>query len=632
VGNGNLFAVRERHFTLAERKSFLVIQARAQADRLGERVEDYVRGLRGSVDADAIAVDRALHSGEVGIALITLACVVAAVLGIRFVNRTVKSLGSITRVMSLLASGDVEQSTPQIARRDELGDLARAFQVFRENAREIRRISNDLREQSTLLETVFESMKDGLSVFDRHGRLVTWNRRYASLLELPDELLKKGVDLETIQARLPSRVEDGAGDNATLDQLNLQRQHEGRRFELLFGGGKVVEFRSNPMPGGGFVTLYSDLTERRSVELQLRQAQKMEVLGQLTSGVAHDFNNLLAAIIGNVYLLEISDHLSPQDRRFVVRVRKAADRGATLTGRLLAFARRQSLAPQAVAIDKLIEDMADLIEYSIGNSVMLELDLDVTQERIWVDKAQLEHALLNLVINARDAMPDGGRLGLRTRADPQRRMVCIEVSDTGRGMDASTRERIFEPFFTTKGLGSGLGLSIVYGFVKQSGGDISLSSNVGLGTAFTLSLPIAAEQIAPSEAIAPMSAEAVVAQSVLLVEDDADVQSAVGDVLRAMGHTVTIASSARQAHDALSSSVSILLSDVDLGGEVNGAQLAQELAARQPGLPCILMSGLPYEVLSSRFQLHEPTLLLSKPFSVRQLDECLRKALRGASA
>jgi signal transduction histidine kinase len=119
--------------------------------------------------------------------------------------------------------------------------------------------------------------------------------------------------------------------------------------------------------------------------------------------------------------------------------------------------------------------MADLIEYSIGNSVMLELDLDVTQERIWVDKAQLEHALLELVINARDAMPDGGRLGLRTRADPQRRMVCIEVSDTGRGMDASTRERIFEPFFTTKGLGSGLGLSIVYGFVKQSGGDISLS-------------------------------------------------------------------------------------------------------------------------------------------------------------
>jgi signal transduction histidine kinase len=157
-------------------------------------------------------------------------------------------------------------------------------------------------------------MKERLSVFDRQG--AAWSRGTDATprcWKLPDELLKKGVDLETIQARLPSRVEDGAGDNATLDQLNLQRQHEGRRFELLFGGGKVVEFRSNPMPGGGFVTLYSDLTERRSVELQLRQAQKMEVLGQLTSGVAHDFNNLLAAIIGNVYLLEISDHLSPQD-------------------------------------------------------------------------------------------------------------------------------------------------------------------------------------------------------------------------------------------------------------------------------------------------------------------------------
>jgi len=630
AGETNIYTVREEHFKLAERKAFLVIQARAQAERLGERVESYVRDLRSNVDAEASAVDRALHSGVVGIVLITLACAAAAVLGIRFVNRTVNSLAGTTRVMSRLASGDVEQSTPDIHRRDELGDLARAFEVFRENAREIRRISGDLREQSDLLQTVIQSMKDGLSVFDPQGRLLTWNRQYPALLELPEGVLRPGMDLESIQALLPSRVSDGGKGSALLHQLNDQRQHEGYRLELAFPGGRIIEFRSNPMPGGGFVTLYSDLTERRGVESQLRQAQKMEVLGQLTSGVAHDFNNLLAAIIGNLYLLEISETMTPQDRQIAVRVSKVAERGATLTARLLAFARRQNLSPRSVEVDGLIEDLADLIEYSIGKNIVLELSLNAKPERVWVDKAQLENALLNLVINARDAMPEGGRLRLETRIDAEGRTVSISVADTGAGMDETTRERIFEPFFTTKGLGSGLGLSIVYGFVKQSGGDITLSSELGAGTTFELRLPIAAEQPAEAVESAPPM-DRVPPQCVLLVEDDADVRQAVADLLRAMGHQVSWARSAEEALAALTEGTSLVLSDVDLGGAINGAQLAVEVAARLPEVPCILMSGLPYEVLSSRFQLHEPALLLAKPFSARQLEACLRKAFRHAT-
>ena len=629
LGADSIFDQRQRHFVLVERKAFLVIQARTQAERLGVRVEAYVRDLRAQVDAEGLAVDRALHSGVVGIAIISLACAGVALLGIGFVNRTVKSLGSITRVMTLLASGDVEQSTPEVSRRDELGALARAFEVFRENAREIRRMSGDLREQSTLLETIFESIRDGLSVFDRQGRLLTWNRQYASILELPDHVLQRGLDLEMIQALLPGQVSDGAYATAGLSQLNTQRQREGSRFELTLPGGKVVEFRSNPMPGGGFVTLYSDLTERRNVELQLRQAQKMEVLGQLTSGVAHDFNNLLAAIIGNLHLLEQGGHLSARDQRFASRVRNAAERGATLTGRLLAFARRQTLTPQAVHVDTLIQDLADLIEYSIGKGVVLELCLNVSEARIWVDKGHLENALLNLVINARDAMPAGGRLTLETNLDGERGTVRVDIADTGLGMDESTRERVFEPFFTTKaGLGSGLGLSIVYGFVKQSGGEITLSSELGKGTRFSLHLPLSHGQVTvdPPAPETPAT-EAVPAQSVLLVEDDIDVQVAVADLLREMGHEVTVANSAGEALGLLSGAVSMLLSDVDLGGSINGAQLAREVAERFPKLPCILMSGLPYEVLSSRFHLAEPALLLAKPFSVAQLNACMRRAL-----
>ena len=625
-GDSNVFAARSQHFALVERKSFLVIQARAQAERLGERVEAYVSDLRGDIDAEARAIDHAAYSGLVGIVLITLVCIAAAMLGMRSVNRSLRSLAGITRVMSRLASGDVEQSTPETSRLDELGDLARAFEVFRENAREIRRISTDLQEQSSLMETVFESINDGLSVFDRHGRLVTWNRQYGVLLGLPPAVLVRGATLETIQVLLPAQA-SGVRQTVPLNGLNASRQHEGLRFDLTFPGGRLIECRSDPMPGGGFVTLYSDLTERRDVESQLRQAQKMEVLGQLTSGVAHDFNNLLTAIIGNAYLLEISEQLSARDRRLAERVSKAADRGATLTARLLAFARRQNLSPQAVEVDGLIEDLADLIEYSIGSAIKLSLDLNARQERVWVDKAQLENALLNLVINARDAMPDGGGLRMETHLDSELDTVRIDVSDTGQGMDEGTLERIFEPFFTTKGLGSGLGLSIVYGFVMQSGGSIVARSDIGRGTTFALSLPLSRAATYPDETASKVTPRALQSQCVLLVEDDPDVRLAVCEMLGAMGHSVLVAESAEEALLLLAEPVSLVISDVDLGGTVNGADLAREVASRADALPCILMSGVPYDVLSSRFRLVEPNLLLAKPFSSPQLEACMRAAL-----
>jgi signal transduction histidine kinase len=637
VGPAGIFVQRRQHFALAERKAFLVVQARAQADRLGGQVERYVRELRSQVDAEGLAVDRAMRTGTVGIALIGLACVAAALLGVGFVNRTVLGLGGITGAMSRLASGDVEQATPEVARRDELGALARAFEVFRENAREMRRLSGHLQEQTDLLATVFDSIRDGLSVFDARGRLLAWNRPFAAILALPADALERGMSLEAVQALIPGQAIDGAGPAGALmalGQLNSPRQREGYRFELTLTDGRVVEFLSNPMPGGGFVTLYRDLTERRRVEQQLRQAQKMEVLGQFTSGVAHDFNNLLAAIIGNLHLLEEGGQLGVRDQRFLLRVRKATERGAALTARLLAFARRQTLAPQAVDVDGLIEDLADLIEYSVGHGITLELTLDARAQRAWVDRGQLENALLNLVINARDAMPGGGALRLQTRLDEGGAQLRIDVADTGRGMEPSVRERVFEPFFTTKsGLGSGLGLSMVYGFVKQSGGEITLASEVGKGTVFTLRLPLADASVATEEMLPTTPTDGPLApQSVLLVEDDLDVQAATADLLRALGHGVRTVASAREALAVLDDTITVVLSDVDLGGPMNGAQLCREITERRRGVPCLLMSGLPYDVLSTRFHLAEPALLLGKPFSLAQLDACLRKALRHAHA
>ena len=626
-GSENVFVLRARQFQLRERKAFLVSRTRAEAERLGERVDAYVRNARAEVDLRGESVTRAVRSGTLGIAILTLVCIAVATFGIRMVIRMVGSLGGITQVMSKLAQGDTEQSTPETARRDELGALARAFEVFRDNARAVRRMANDIREQGNLLATVVESMKDGLSVFDRNGQLISWNRQYPVLLNLKRESVAHGMTLEEVQDLLPERIHDGVGAPSVLAEFNRARQKHAYRFELAFADGRVVEIRSNPMPGGGFVTLYSDLTERRAFEAQLRQAKKMEVLGQLTGGVAHDFNNLLAAITGNLYLLEQDGSLSEPGQRFATRARSAAERGATLTRRLLAFARLQPLTPSAVEIDAFIRDLADLIEYSVGQSVAVELDLNAADACAWVDRGQLENALLNLSINARDAMPDGGRLRLASHYDSAADAVCLEVSDNGQGMSQDVRERVFEPFFTTKaGSGSGLGLSIVYGFIKQSGGDIELKTEPGKGTSFTMHLPTRAREIPRDEEPAALG-ESTSSQLVLLVEDDPDVRSALADLLRASGHAVTIAASADEALEVLEHThQSLVLSDVDLGGNTHGVELMRQIAERHPRLPRILMSGLPAEILTSRFGLTDDQPLLSKPFTIPQLYVAINQA------
>ena len=630
-GTENVFVLRERQFQLRGRKSFLVSRTRAEAERLGERVAAYVANARAQVDSRGESVTRAVRSGALGIMILTFVCIGVAALGIRLVIRMVSRLGGITQVMSKLAQGDTEQSTPETGRRDELGALARAFEVFRDNARTVRRMANDIREQGNLLATVVESMKDGLSVFDRDGRLITWNRQYPALLNLKRDKIVHGMTIEAVQALLPERIDDSHGGTVALADFNNARQQEAHRFELAFAGGRVIESRSNPMPGGGFVTLYSDLTERRAVEAQLRQSKKMEVLGQLTGGVAHDFNNLLAAITGNLYLLEEDKSLSPAGQRFAARASSAATRGATLTRRLLAFARRQPLSPSAVEVDAFIRDLADLIEYSVGQGVTVKQELSAGDACAWVDRGQLENALLNLAINARDAMPAGGTLFLRSSLDSDGSTVSIEVADTGHGMDPELRERVFEPFFTTKaGSGSGLGLSIVYGFVKQSGGDIRLTTDPGKGTSFVLHLPTQPRDFSqislPEDA--PAASEDVASQSVLLVEDDADVRSALTDLLRATGHSVSVAATAEEALARLEQSYhSVVLSDVDMGDGTNGVDLMRQIGERYPGLPRILMSGLPAEILTTRFGLTSAQPLLAKPFTIPQLDIAIRQAM-----
>ncbi|MBR9885405.1 MAG: HAMP domain-containing protein, partial [Oceanospirillales bacterium] len=474
IGSGehNLFSLRLIQLEFEQRSAYLLASTRAISEQLSTEVGQFVAHVESRIEQQSRRVGNAIASGKSGILLITLLGVAVALAGIVVVRLLVRDLGAVTGLMTRLAGGDTDQQTPAVERHDEIGDLARAFHVFRENAVEITRISQSLREQSRLLETVFNNINDGLSVFDAQGRLLAWNPGYAEILRLPPERLAPGVTLEQIQEMLAEEARDSwALDGMALDreELNTLRRQRVQRFERHFADGRIVEFRSSPLPGGGFVTLYSDLTERKTIEEQLRQSQKMEVLGQLTGGVAHDFNNLLAAIIGNLQLLE--SRLEPESRaaKNARRALAAAERGGGLTQRLLAFARKQRLQPETIDVDRLIDEMIDLIEYSVGPAIEISLDLNASNWLVNVDPGQLENALLNLAINSASAMPKGGTLRFETDhlsnagLETGEEAVLIRVQDTGSGISEAHLARVFEPFFTTKevGQGSGLGLSMV---------------------------------------------------------------------------------------------------------------------------------------------------------------------------
>ncbi|HXH04764.1 MAG TPA: PAS-domain containing protein, partial [Candidatus Competibacteraceae bacterium] len=619
-----VFALRARQLGLRERKAYLLSTTRAVSEQLSDEVKRFVGALQERMAQQGRSVAAAVERGKTGIVAMTLLSLLALAGGSAVVLGLTRRLGAVTRLMTRLAQGDTARATPAVERRDEIGALARAFQVFRDNA-------VHLKEQTRLLETVFDSMTDGLSVFDRDGRLVAWNPQYLAILRLPAEQIHAGMSLEAVQALLAREPhENRALDGRAVDmaELNLRRREQPSSFERHYAGGRVVEFRSRPMPGGGFVTLYSDLSERKAVEAQLRQAQKMEVLGQLTGGVAHDFNNLLAAVIGNLQLLESTEPLAEAGQRYTRRALAAAERGANLVHRLLAFARRQRLAPEPLRVDELIEGMLDLLEYSVGSGVAIELDLQAGDAWVHADPAQLENALLNLAINASAAMPGGGRLRFATRVQAAETAVEICVADSGSGIPEELLGRVFEPFFTTKphGQGSGLGLSMVYGFVKQSGGDIRIDSRVGEGTTVSITLPRLPQVAAvASEAPAAAAPPRGRGELVLVVEDDPQVLGAAEDMLRALGYRTLTAASAEAALDCLmrEPDIALVFSDVDLGSGMDGLALLAEAARRRPTVRGLLTTGR----ATAPAERDGSPPLLAKPYRLEQLAAAVRAAL-----
>ncbi len=373
--------------------------------------------------------------------------------------------------------------------------------------------------------------------------------------------------------------------------------------------------------------LLSQIAERERSEEQVRHMQKLESIGELTGGVAHDFNNLLTAVIGNLELLRKRLPPNPAVDRLLDGALQGAQRGAALTQRLLAFARRQSLEPRPVDLAALVRGMTNLLRRSIGPSAEIEFDLPDSLPAVQVDANQIELALLNLAINARDAMPDGGRITIRlhrceTEDAPDLaagHYVCLTVADTGVGMDADTIRRAIEPFFSTKGIGkgTGLGLSMVHGVAKQLHGGLRLLSEPGHGTRAELWLPVATEQAVaiPPEAARPLDSTGA---TLLLVDDDFLISLSTKALLEDLGHIVIEANSGAKAMEVLRTGkpIDLMITDYAMPG-MTGLQLAEAARGLRPGLPILLATG--YADLPAGAVLDLPRL--SKPYHQKQLAE-----------
>jgi PAS domain S-box-containing protein len=504
-----------------------------------------------------------------------------------------------------------------------------------------------LREQ-TLLQTIFNQLPDALLIVDLAGTITLCNPAVARVFGYaPEELIGQGAAVLYKDAGEMARaaaVKDRLRDEQAPQTMEIQFR---RKSGTVFPSETVASvLRDSNGQAIGFLSLNRDISRQVEQDEALRKSQRMEAIGQLTGGIAHDFNNLLTIITGNHELLDMMLEDAEQ-RDLLGRANNAALMGARLTNRLLTFARRRKLDPVVLDLNEHVLTMAELLRRTLGEAIVFGTLLAPGLWHVRADPSEIESAMLNLAINARDAMPDGGKLVIETRnvtlddsdvaieVGVQRGdYVRLSVSDTGVGMNREVLARVFEPFFTTKepGKGTGLGLSVIYGFVKQSGGHVTAYSEVGKGTTINLYLPRVA---APSEhhdvsrKMAPVVAQ--VGATVLLVEDNAEVRAVTARRLRNLGYSVVEASSAAQAIEALQAGqrIDLVFSDVVMPGGMSGFDLAQWMRTGAPAVPIVLTSGFAEDVARAGEASSLDLEILRKPYSGTELARALRKAIEG---
>lgn len=499
----------------------------------------------------------------------------------------------------------------------------------------------------------FENAKDAIYVHDLNGRYIMVNKAGEELIGYSrDEIMKMRISdvvprtyLDQIHARLKEKLTD---HSLTIYEVEAIRK-DGSRVPIEVSSRLIYE---NGVPAAVQGSA-RDITERKRAEealrasqLQLQQSQKLEAIGQLAGGVAHDFNNLLTAILGYTDLSLRRIGLESPIRRNLEETKKAAERAASLVRQLLAFSRKQILEPKVLDLNHVVEDMHKMLTRLIGENIRLATRLETELGSVKADPCQVEQIILNLVVNARDAMPRGGKVTIETAnvsIDKQTALkhvsvkpgdyVMLTVSDTGSGMDQETQARIFEPFFTTKevGKGTGLGLSTVYGIVKQSGGNIWVYSEAGMGTVFKVYLPRIDAVSGTIEKLAPETTTLRGSGTVLLVEDEDIVRGLTRKILMQAGYNVLDAKGGEEAIRLCRTHVGpidLLLTDVVMP-EISGKEVADRLKELRPQIRVLFMSGYTDEAIVEHGVLDANVEFIQKPFTWVRLTKKVRDVLNG---
>jgi PAS domain S-box-containing protein len=534
-----------------------------------------------------------------------------------------------------LMKGNLKRLTPAVRR--ELYDA----QVRRAH----RKSERDLKDSKDMLQSIIDNAAAVIYLKDAQGNYLLINKRYEALFDTSNDQIKGKNDYDIFPAKVADVLRKN--DQKVID-VNRAMEFE----EVIPHDGDPHIYISVKFPlcdaskiPTSVCSISTDITERKKLEAQFLQAQKMEAIGTLTGGIAHDFNNLLTVIIGNTELLEEQIQTGQQESENLEEIKSAGQKATNLVHQLLAFSRKQIIKPKLINLNGILNDLEKMLGRIIGEDIFLEI---IPSAGLWpvnVDPGQVEQVIMNLAVNARDAMPGGGHLHIKTEnieLEPgyfhdhdvenlRGSYVLLTVSDTGIGMDAETRERAFEPFFTTKekGKGTGLGLSTVYGIVKQNGGYVWTYSEPGQGTAIKIYLPKAKADPANFPRVKTVEGSFKGSETILVVEDDYSLRKLTRVILERYGYKVLDAKNGREALRIARESedaIQLVLTDVVMP-EMNGADLAEHLIRIKPDLKFIYMSGYSENTISSRGLLNSNIDLIEKPFSARTLLGKVRQVL-----
>jgi two-component system, cell cycle sensor histidine kinase and response regulator CckA len=508
-----------------------------------------------------------------------------------------------------------------------------------------RKSESDLEDSKNMLQSIIDNAAAVIYLKDSQGNYILINKQYETLFHTNNEQIKGKNDYDIFPENVAAVLRN---NDRKVIEANRAMEFE----EVIHHDGDPHTYISVKFPicdASGVLTsvcsICTDITERKKLEARFQQAQKMEAIGTLTGGIAHDFNNLLAVIIGNTELLEEQIQKGHYKADHLVEIKSAGQRAANLVHQLLAFSRRQVIKPKLINFNDILKDLEKMLGRIIGEDILLKIFPATGLWPVNIDPGQVDQVIMNIAVNARDAMPSGGNLNIETKnielkaghfrdhdvENPPGPYVMLTISDTGIGMDAETRKRAFEPFFTTKetGKGTGLGLSTVYGIVKQNGGYIWAYSEPGYGTTIKIYLPKGKEDTAEFQRTEPVEGSLEGSETILVVEDDPSLRRLSRKIFEKYGYKVLEAKNGAEAlriAREYEGAIQLVLTDVIMP-EMNGAELVKHLMRIQPDLKYIYMSGYPENTLSNSGLSNSNFDLIEKPFSTDTLVGKVRKVL-----